>query len=91
MGLVVPRFKHSAVDRNRLTRRLRELSRTRLLPADLAADLVLRIQPHAYRATFDALTADIDRALAQLQRWRATAAEPAVLPADVVTNPGPTT
>lgn len=72
IGLVVPRFKHSAVDRNRLKRRLRELSRTRLLPADVAADVVLRIRPDTYNAPFAALTADVDRALVQLQRWRAT-------------------
>lgn len=73
---MVPRFKHSAVDRNRLKRRLRELSRTKLLPADIAADVVLRIRPETYGATFQALAADVDRALVQLQRWRETAAEP---------------
>ncbi len=77
MGLVVPRFKHSAVDRNRLKRRLRELSRLRLLPTDLAADVVLRIRPDAYDASFDALAADVERALVQLQRWRPTVPEAA--------------
>jgi ribonuclease P protein component len=66
----VPRYKHSAVARNRLKRRLRELSRLQLIPADLAADVVLRIRPDAYEATFDALAADISRALQQLRRWR---------------------
>ena len=69
IGLVVPRYKHSAVARNRLKRRLRELSRLQLLPADLAADVVLRIRPDAYDATFDALAMDIGRALTQLRRW----------------------
>jgi ribonuclease P protein component len=72
VGLVVPRFKQSAVARNRLKRRLRELTRLRLLPADLAADVVLRIRPGAYLATFEALALDIAHALAQLTRWRAT-------------------
>jgi RNase P protein component len=72
---VIPKYKHSSVDRNRLKRRLRELSRLRLLPADLAADVVLRIRPDAYDATFEALTSDIDRALSQLQRWRQTVRE----------------
>lgn len=80
MGLVVPRFRQSAVDRNRLKRRLRELSRLKLLPSGVAADVVLRIRPESYRATFEALSADVDRALAQLQRWRATVAEPAPAP-----------
>ena len=89
MGLVVPRFRHSAVDRNRLKRRLRELSRIRLLPAALRADVVLRIRPEAYDASFEALATDVDRAVMQLQRWRASAA-PA--PEGIVpsgTNDGP--
>ena len=69
IGLVVPRYKHSAVARNRLKRRLRELSRLQLIPADLAADVVLRIRPEAYDATYDALAIDIGRALTQLRRW----------------------
>jgi ribonuclease P protein component len=53
-------------------RRLRELSRTRLLPADVAADIVIRIRPDAYRAAFSALAADIDRILARLTNWGST-------------------
>jgi RNase P protein component len=60
------------VARNRLKRRLRELSRVHLLPADFSADVVLRIRPEAYGATFDELAADIARAFAQLTRWSAT-------------------
>ena len=87
---MVPKFKHSAVDRNRLKRRLRELSRTRLIPSDMAADIVLRIRPDTYGATFEALAADVERALQQLLRWRATIAEPAPAEVDAsVTNPGP--
>jgi ribonuclease P protein component len=59
------------VARNRVKRRLRELCRTRLLPADVAADLVIRIRPEAYRAPFVVLAAEIDRVLAQLVSWRA--------------------
>ena len=72
IGLVVPRFKHSAVARNRLKRRLRELSRVHLLPTDLSADVVLRIRPEAYGATFDELADDIARAIGHLTRWSAT-------------------
>ena len=70
MGLVVPRYKQSAVARNRLKRRLRELSRLHLLPADLAADLIVRIRPDAYGASFELLALDIMRALGELKRWR---------------------
>ena len=59
VGLVVPRYRQSAVARNRLRRRLRELTRLRLLPADLWADIVLRIRPNAYGATFEALAVDV--------------------------------
>lgn len=68
VGLVVPRFKHSAVARNRLKRRLRELARTQLLPVKLALDVVLRICPKAYDASFEALSMDIVRALEQLKQ-----------------------
>jgi ribonuclease P protein component len=60
---VVPRHKHSAVDRNRLKRRLRELVRTRLLPAlrtRPAIDLSVRARREAYEAAFDGLRRDID-------------------------------
>ena len=69
----MPRFKQTAVARNRLKRRLRELSRVHLLPADLSADVVLRIRPEAYGATFDELAQDIARAFAQLTRWSVAA------------------
>ncbi len=72
MGLVVPKFKRSAVARNRLKRRLRELARVRLLPADLPADVVLRVRPETYDATFEGLTSDIVRALVQLTQWCST-------------------
>ena len=72
VGLVVPRFKQSTVARNRLKRQLRELARIRLLPTDLAVDVVLRIRPETYGATFDALATDIKRVLSQLIRGRAT-------------------
>ena len=79
VGLVVPLHKNSAVARNRLKRRLRELARTRLLPSDLPADIVIRVRPEAYDATFEALTTDIAQALAQLALWCSSSA-PAPLP-----------
>jgi hypothetical protein len=55
-----------------------------LLPADLPADVVLRIRPEAYGATFDELALDIGRAFAQLTRWSATT-PPATPPASSAT------
>lgn len=68
VGFIVPRHKHSAVDRNRLKRRLRELVRTRLLPGAPPVDVVFRARRDAYEATFAQLQADIERAGTQLER-----------------------
>jgi ribonuclease P protein component len=71
VGIVVPRFRHTAVARNRLKRRLRELARLRLLPALAGgppADVLLRVAPPAYAASFAALGAEVERALGQLRR-----------------------
>ena len=68
VGVVVPRYSRSAVDRNRLKRRLRELVRTRLLPNAPPADVVIRARPEAYAASYDALVIDVERARAQLTR-----------------------
>ena len=62
MGFVVPKHKRSGVERNRLKRRLRELVRTRMLPALPPADVVIRPAPHAYDASFEALARDIEKA-----------------------------
>lgn len=62
VGLVVPRHQRSAVDRNKLKRRLRELVRTRLLPVIAGAptaDVVIRARREAYGATFAALGEDV--------------------------------
>ncbi len=63
LGVVVPRHKRRAVDRNRLKRRLREIGRTEILPA-LAElrptlDLLLRARPEAYTASFAALREEL--------------------------------
>jgi ribonuclease P protein component len=63
IGIVVPRHQHSAVDRNRLKRRLRELVRLELVPALRdrvgAADIAIRSRREAYAATMDALRVDV--------------------------------
>jgi ribonuclease P protein component len=71
VGIVVPRHKHSAVDRNRLKRRLRELVRTRLLPALPAvppAHVVIRARREAYDDDFAALARQIERAAREVPR-----------------------
>lgn len=64
IGIIVPRFKHSAVERNRLKRRLRELARREWVgPLEAVAphDLVIRATPAAYGAPFDRLAEDMTR------------------------------
>lgn len=79
----MPKYKHSAVERNRLKRRLRELVRLHLLP-ELGAlaqplDVLLRASPSAYHRAVDGLQRELGAALRDLRRVAATLA-PAVEP-----------
>jgi ribonuclease P protein component len=65
LGIIIPRFGHSVVRRNRLRRRLREYARRRVLRGLPGGDLVIRARPPAYAAHSVALAAD-------LERWRST-------------------
>jgi ribonuclease P protein component len=68
VGIVVPRYSGSAVDRNRLKRRLRELVRIRLLSIISSVDVVIRARSEAYAASFEALEADITRVAMRVPR-----------------------
>lgn len=61
MGVIVPRFQSSAVARNRLRRRLREILRRDVLPLPQlpAIDLVIRAKRVTYAAPFAALRAEL--------------------------------
>lgn len=65
IAVVVPRHGRTIVERNRLRRRLRELLRTRWLPAererDDPRDLLLRARATAYERTFAELGAELGR------------------------------
>ena len=63
MGLIVPKFRATAVARNRLRRRLREVWRREILPVQPAGDLVIRARREAYAASFGQLRE-------QLLAWR---------------------
>src|SRR5258706_9765230 len=58
-GIIVPRFQSSAVARNRLRRRLREILRRDVLPQLPPIDLVIRAKRAAYAAPFAALRAEL--------------------------------
>jgi ribonuclease P protein component len=64
IGLIVPRHRQTAVDRNRVKRRLRELLRAEVLPMlrqRAPLDVVVRAAPEAYAADFETLRADVTR------------------------------
>jgi ribonuclease P protein component len=68
VGVIVPRFGHTAVARNALKRRLREIVRIELLPVMPAVDAVIRVLPSAYRVSFDALRIAVQYAGGRLPR-----------------------
>jgi ribonuclease P protein component len=57
-GVIVPKHGHTAVARNVVKRRLREILRTEVLAQAPAVDLVLRALPPAYSASYDVLKAE---------------------------------
>ena len=57
---MVPKFNHTAVQRNQLKRRLRELVRLRLLRAIPPVDLVIRTRRETYSVGFEDLARDVD-------------------------------
>ena len=71
--MVVPKYKRTGVERNRLKRRLREIARTRLLPSLSAGgtppvDLVIRALPNAYGAPFGRLSDEAVRSVERVVR-----------------------
>lgn len=58
MGLIVPRFQSTAVARNRLRRRLREIWRRELQSGAGPVDVVVRARRSAYGRSFEQLRAE---------------------------------
>ncbi len=63
VGIVVPKHHRGVVERNRLKRRLREISRRDLLPRfreeDLHVDLLIRARREAYESTYRQLEREL--------------------------------
>jgi ribonuclease P protein component len=59
VGIVVPRHGQTAVERNLLKRRLRELVRIHLLPSGLRITLVIWTRRPCYTLTFDELRSEV--------------------------------
>jgi ribonuclease P protein component len=56
VGVIVPKYGHSGVERNRLKRRLREIVRQDILWTIIVpVDLVIRASPQAYGVSYSAL------------------------------------
>ena len=65
---MVPRFGHSAVERNRVKRRLRESIRLELLPNAGPVDLVIHASKAAYGLAFQELKAEVERIAGLVRR-----------------------
>ena len=66
MAVIVGKFGHTIVERNRLRRRIRELARLRLIPLYKSLDLILRALPSAYAADFRQLGDEVNEIKMQL-------------------------
>jgi ribonuclease P protein component len=59
LGVVVPRYGRTAVARNRLRRRVREIARREVLAGVGAVDLVIKARSAAYASSFGDLAAEL--------------------------------
>jgi len=66
MAIVVPRFHFTAVARNRLRRRLREILRRYPVASLPAVDLVVRAKRGAYAAPFTQLRAELTASVTRI-------------------------
>jgi len=67
LGLIVPKFQSTAVARNRLRRRLKEIWRRQVQGRLGGLDLVIRARREAYRAGFDELRDELVEWVARQQ------------------------
>ena len=65
-AVIVPRYQFTAVARNRVRRRLREILRRGVLATFPAVDLVVRAKRLAYQAPFATLRAELTEAAARV-------------------------
>jgi ribonuclease P protein component len=74
VGVVVPRYGHTAVRRNRLKRQLREALRNEIVPrldrAGVKRDVLIRARREAYEAAYPELLTELEGWLEK--RWPAS-------------------
>ena len=66
VAVIVAKYKHTIVERNRLRRRIRELARMCLLPSCVGMDLIVRALPSAYGVNFGQLGDEMNQIKKQL-------------------------
>ena len=66
-GIIVPLYQRTAVQRNQLRRRLREILRRETLPLLPPVDLVVRARREAYAASFATLRAELAQGAAKIK------------------------
>jgi ribonuclease P protein component len=66
VGIVVPKFGFTIARRNKLKRRLRELTRVELLTVTCSCDLLLRARRETYDATFARLRDEMSLVVANM-------------------------
>ena len=59
VGIIVPMHGHTAVERNRVKRRLREIVRTQGILSSSAETMVVFALPSAYRLSFEKLRMEL--------------------------------
>ena len=69
VGIVIPRHGQTAVARNQLKRRLRDLVRVELLDVNLELDVIVLASKDAYQRTFAELRSEIERAVTILTEY----------------------
>jgi ribonuclease P protein component len=71
VGIVVPKFGHTSVERNLLKRRLRELARHLVLPQHGRCDVIVWAMPSAYRQNFSQLEVTLKSVLDRMDECHA--------------------
>ncbi len=68
--MIVPKHRHSIVERNRVKRRLREIGRIHVLPRlrekGMALDVLVRARPEAYGVGFRSLRDELQKMTEEL-------------------------
>jgi len=67
VGIIVPRHGKSAVDRNRLKRRLREIIRQDVLRSERGLDIIVKAAPSAYTVPFADLRTEVNGVIGRLR------------------------